>query len=80
MDNGTVAKALQDYRDAERAYVDATFPFFSGNAGISVEHKAHVKELRAALERARGAYLEALANTGWSVPFREWSERPTQAG
>ena len=64
--------------DAERAYVDATFPVFAGDADLTAESRAHVKTLHAVLEHARGAYLEALKAAGWTVPFREWSERPTR--
>jgi hypothetical protein len=80
MDLDAAAEALERYRDAERAYVDATFPFFAGDTVLTAEHKAHVKTLHAVLEHARSAYFEALKAAGWSVPLREWSERPTQLG
>jgi hypothetical protein len=82
MDMNAAAKALERYRDAEHAYVDATFPYFASesDATLTAERKAHIKTLHAALEHARSAYFEALKAAGWSVPFREWSERPTQLG
>ncbi len=75
----TSAEALERYRDAERAYVDATFPFFEGETRLTAERRAHVKTLHASLEHARAAYFDALRAAGWSVPFREWSERPSQS-
>jgi hypothetical protein len=73
MDEGAVAEALERYRDAERAYVDATYPIFASDASLTAETKEHVKTLHASLTQARAAYFDALKAAGWSVPFREWS-------
>jgi NAD(P)H-dependent FMN reductase len=68
-DLNPAAKALERYRDAEREYVDATFPFFASDDTPTDERKDHVKTLHAALEQARNAYFETLRAAGWSVPF-----------
>jgi hypothetical protein len=60
MKEDAAAEALERYRDAERAYVDATFPMFADDASLTVEKKAHVKTLHASLEEARAAYFDAL--------------------
>ena len=78
MESDSVAEALQRYRDAERAYVDATFPVFRGHAKVSHKRRAHVQTLHSSLDRARAAYFDSLKDGGWTVPFREWSERPPQ--
>ncbi|MGO8873979.1 MAG: hypothetical protein ACLQPH_21745 [Acidimicrobiales bacterium] len=78
MDEASVAEALKRYRDAERAYVDTTYPVFANDATPTAETKAHVKTLHASLKQARAAYFDALKAAGWSVPFREWSEQPPQ--
>ncbi len=77
MDMDSPAKTLELYRDAERAYVDATFPFFSNDLALTTEGRASVKTLHASLDRAREAYFAALKAAGWSSPFREWSARPS---
>lgn len=78
MEQNTAAEALSSYRAAERAYADATFPSFDGDPAVTDETKESVRALHVSLVQARDAYFRAVRDAGWSVPFREWSERKEQ--